>query len=97
MTVWIEDMNDAAFLANVAVFADSMPPDVFDRLIALARIGAAVKPQMFDMLHGRYLCFDPAGRWHGWEFYKHPDGQFVSMGKREWMKPIQDLQEWIKP
>lgn len=44
--------------------------------------------QMFDMRHGRYLCFDPDGRWHGWEFYKHPDGQFVSIAKREWIKPL---------
>lgn len=67
------------------------------RLIALARIGATVQPQMFDMLHGRYLCFDPTGRWHGWEFYKHPDGQFVSIAKREWAEPLSALPKPQEP
>lgn len=54
------------------------------------------KPQMFDMLHGRYLCFDPKGRWHGWEFYKHPDGQFVSIAKRECTEPFSTF-PWATP
>ncbi len=45
--------------------------------------------QMFDMGGGRYLC--SGGRWHGWEFRKHPDGQFVSVGQRHYEKPISSL------
>ncbi len=26
-----------------------------------------------------FLCFNPGGRWHGWVFRKHPDGNLVSV------------------
>jgi len=32
------------------------------------------------------VCFNPGGRWHGWLFYRHPDGQLVSLRKLEQAK-----------
>lgn len=27
---------------------------------------------------GKMVCFNPGGRWHGWLFTLHPDGNLVS-------------------
>jgi hypothetical protein len=42
-----------------------------------------VKTEFFDLKNGGYFCCEPGGRWHGWLFRKHPDGQFVSIMKTE--------------
>jgi len=55
--------------------------------------------QFFDLRNGNYFCCEPGGRWHGWLFYKHPDGQFVSVMKTEAVKPSMKLHftnDWLK-
>lgn len=38
-------------------------------------------PQWFALGDGRMVQFNPAGRFHGWIFRPHPDGQWVSERK----------------
>lgn len=55
--------------------------DDFDRAVNLL-LSDFETPQFFVLDgDGLYVCFDPAGRWHGWVFRRHPDGQFVSERK----------------
>ena len=35
--------------------------------------------QLFELPDGNAIAF--GGRWHGWMFTKHPDGQWVSIRK----------------
>jgi hypothetical protein len=39
--------------------------------------------EMFDIGNGFAVCSNPGGRFHGWLFRKHPDGQYVSVRKLE--------------
>lgn len=41
----------------------------------------------FALPDGKFVCFNPGGRWHGWLFYRHPDGQFVSERKLQEVEP----------
>lgn len=45
---WIEDMSDEEFLSGVRAYCISVPPDVMERLEALARIGARVQPRPIE-------------------------------------------------
>lgn len=38
---------------------------------------------IIDDLHAIYV----GGRWDGWKFYKHPDGQWVALEKLKEEKP----------
>jgi|GEM_PF-2325375 len=44
----------------------------------------------FALPDGKVVCFNPGGRWHGWLFRRHPDGQFVSERKLEEITPPRD-------
>jgi hypothetical protein len=46
--------------------------------------------EFFELPNGKAVCFNPGGRWHGWLFYRHPDGQLVSERKLETTKPYPD-------
>ena len=37
------------------------------------------KQQLFDLGNGLAVNCNPAGRFHGWLFQKHPDGHYVSV------------------
>lgn len=37
--------------------------------------------ELFDLGDGFAIAFNPQGRFHGWLFKKHPDGQWVSVRK----------------
>ena len=37
--------------------------------------------ELFDLGDGMAVCSNPGGRFHGWLFRKHPDGEFVSVRK----------------
>lgn len=39
------------------------------------------KDTLFDLGDGQAIRFNPNGRFHGWIFRKHPDGQYVSVRK----------------
>lgn len=36
-------------------------------------------PELFDVGNDRVVCFNPGGRFHGWLFMRHADGQLVSL------------------
>ncbi len=42
--------------------------------------------EMFDLGDGRAVNFNPDGRFHGWLFVRHPDGQYVSIRKLDIIK-----------
>jgi hypothetical protein len=44
----------------------------------------------FELPDGKIVCFNPDGRWHGWLFHRHADGQFVSEAKLPEVKPPPD-------
>jgi hypothetical protein len=46
------------------------------------------KTKMFLLDDYRAVCF--GGRWHGWEFVKHPDGHWVSARKLPETEPTID-------
>lgn len=37
--------------------------------------------EAFDLGNGKYVVCNPGGSFHGWLFYRHPDGQLVSERK----------------
>lgn len=37
--------------------------------------------ELFDLGDGTAVACNPGGRFHGWLFKKHPDGQYVSIQK----------------
>jgi hypothetical protein len=39
--------------------------------------------EMFVISDGEGVCCNPGGRFHGWLFRRHPDGQWVSVRKLE--------------
>jgi hypothetical protein len=39
------------------------------------------KQELFDVGNGLAVSFNPRGRFHGWLFRQHPDGQYVSVRK----------------
>ncbi len=43
--------------------------------------------ELFELPDGTAVCCNPGGRFHGWLFRKHPDGQYVSVKKLE---PVAD-------
>lgn len=50
----------------------------------------------FELPDGKIICCNPGGRWHGWLFRRHPDGQFVSERPLPEVKPIvQQFASWI--
>lgn len=50
--------------------------------------------QLFDLGNDTAVSFNPDGRFHGWLFRKHPDGQYVSVRKLEPVeKPFGDLEK----
>lgn len=49
----------------------------------------------FELPDGKIICFNPGGRWHGWLFHRHPDGQFVSEQKLVEVKP--PIEDWMRP
>lgn len=51
--------------------------DDFDRAVNML-LSDFEKQQLFDLGDGRVVQFNPAGRFHGWVFRRHPDGQLVS-------------------
>ena len=38
---------------------------------------------LFDLGNGTAVNFSPRGRFHGWLFRRHPDGQWISVHKLE--------------
>ena len=56
--------------------------DDFDRAVNML-IADFETPQHFDLGDGRVIQFNPSGRFHGWIFCRHPDGQLVSERKLE--------------
>lgn len=56
--------------------------DDFDRAVILL-LQDFETPQLFELGDGRVVNFNPAGRFHGWIFRRHPDGQYVSERKLE--------------
>ena len=36
-------------------------------------------PAYFALPDGMVVSFNPCGRWHGWLWRRHPDGQLVSV------------------
>jgi hypothetical protein len=53
--------------------------------------------ELFELPDGTAVCCNPGGRWHGWLFVRHPDGQFVSARKLEPpANPYGALEEWVK-
>lgn len=51
--------------------------DDFDRAVNMLLTDFETQ-QLFDLGNGRVVQFNPAGRFHGWVFRRHPDGQLVS-------------------
>ena len=52
----------------------------------------------FELPDGKMVCFNPGGRFHGWLFRRHPDGQFVSVQKlNEVQPPLDDWMESHRP
>lgn len=43
--------------------------------------------ELFDIGGGKAVCSNPGGRFHGWMFFKHPDGQYVSERKLSTVDP----------
>ena len=43
----------------------------------------ALQQTLFDLGNGTAVNFNPRGRFHGWLFRQHPDGQWVSVKKLE--------------
>jgi hypothetical protein len=37
--------------------------------------------EFFELPDGKVVCCNPGGRFHGWLFYRHPDGQLISERK----------------
>lgn len=56
--------------------------DDYDRAV-LELLDDFETQQHFDLGDGRVVCFNPAGRFHGWVFRRHPDGYLVSDQKLE--------------
>ncbi len=48
----------------------------------------------FELPDGKIVCFNPGGRFHGWLFRRHPDGQFVSVQKLSEVQP--PLDDWME-
>ncbi len=48
--------------------------------------------QLFELPDGNAIAF--GGRWHGWMFTKHPDGQWVSIRKCEQIT-ASDMGSWF--
>ncbi len=44
----------------------------------------------FELPDGKLVCFNSGGRFHGWLFRRHPDGQFVSVQKLAEVQPPLD-------
>ena len=42
--------------------------------------------ELFELPDGTAICCNPGGRFHGWLFARHPDGQYVSVRKLELAK-----------
>ncbi|HWV44156.1 hypothetical protein [Pseudorhodoplanes sp.] len=42
--------------------------------------------ELFELPDGTAVCCNPGGRFHGWLFRRHPDGQMVSARKLELAK-----------
>lgn len=59
--------------------------DDFDRFVNML-LDDFEAQQLFDLGDGRVVNFNPAGRFHGWIFRRHPDGHFVSERKLEPVK-----------
>ena len=43
----------------------------------------ALQQTLFDLGNGTAVNFSPRGRFHGWLFRRHPDGQWISVHKLE--------------
>lgn len=37
--------------------------------------------ELFEIGNDQAVCCNPGGRFHGWLFRRHPDGQWVSVRK----------------
>lgn len=55
--------------------------------IAEAIEAAGSKQELFDVGGGLAVSFNPRGRFHGWLFRQHPDGQYVSVHKLNKLEP----------
>lgn len=53
--------------------------------------------ELFDIGNGLAVNCDPSGRFHGWLFRKHPDGQYVSARKLQTIAPADDLFVHVTP
>jgi hypothetical protein len=66
----------------------SMPNrDDYDRAVVCI-IDDLETAAYFKLPDGRVVSFNPCGRWHGWIWRIHPDGQMVSESKLEAFTPI---------
>jgi hypothetical protein len=52
---------------------------------------ARVKQELFDLGSGLAVNFNPHGRFHGWLFQQHPDGQYVSVRKLNKLEPFSNV------
>jgi len=56
--------------------------------IAEAIDATRCKQELFDVGGGLAVGFNPNGRFHGWFFRQHPDGQYVSVRKLNKLEPF---------
>lgn len=65
----------------------SMPNrDDYDRAV-ICILDDFETAQYFELPDGKVVSFNPAGRWHGWIWRRHPDGQLVTEQKLEAIDP----------
>ena len=50
-------------------------------MLRLRAQNSPMAQELFDLGDGIAVACNPGGRFHGWLFKKHPDGQYVSIGK----------------
>ncbi len=51
--------------------------------------------ELFELPDGTAVCCNPGGKFHGWLFTHHPDGQWVSIRKLEPAKQP-EMEWWVK-
>ena len=66
-----------------------------------SRMVAGMTQELFDIGNGLAVCCNPEGKFHGWLFAIHSDGQYVSVKKLELVEnpfgPLTDVFIHISP
>jgi hypothetical protein len=73
--------------------ADALPYVAVQIVEALEKVSP---PEIFDLGNGFAVNFNPRGRFHGWLFRRHPDGQWVSVKKLEKDEPATGLERKLR-